>query len=61
MIRRDVFLEVRIRFHSHDILDGGENSLDKAVQLGDVCELGVEDLGHECAGRGGVVDLSPVC
>ena len=58
MIRRDVFLKVRIRLHGHDILDGGENRLDEAVQLGNVGELRVEDFGHERTGVGHVVDLS---
>ena len=58
MIRRDVFLEVRIRFHSHDILDGGKDCLDKAIKLGDIGELGIEDLSHERAGRGGIMDLN---
>lgn len=57
MVGRDVLFEVRVRFHGHDVLDGGEGSLDEAVVLHDVCELGVENLGHQGLGGGRVVDL----
>ena len=50
MIRRDIFLEIGIRFHRHDIVNAGKNGLDEAVVVHDVCELGVEDVGHEGAG-----------
>lgn len=58
VIRRDVFLEVRIRFHGHDILDAGECGLDEAIVGHEVGELGVEDPGHQRAGGGRIVDLS---
>ena len=50
MVRRDVLLEIWICFHGHDILDGGEDGLYKAIELRDVCKLGVEDFSHEGAG-----------
>ncbi len=60
MVGRDVFFEIRIGFHGHDVLDRGEDGLDEAVDFGDICKLGVEDFGHKAAGGGGVVDLVDV-
>ena len=57
MVGRDVFLEIRIGLHGHDVLDRGEDGLDEAVDFGDIRKLGVEDFGHKGAGGGGVVDL----
>lgn len=58
MIRGDVFLEIGVCFHGHDVLDGGEDGLNVTVDLGDIGELWVENLGHQAAGGGGVVDLT---
>lgn len=46
MVGRDVFLEVRVRLHGHDVFNGGEDGLDEAIIVCDVCELRVEDLAH---------------
>ena len=52
-----MLLVPRILLHALVVLDVLENHLAEAVKVGDVAHLGVEELGHEGARGGLVVDL----
>jgi hypothetical protein len=57
MIRCDLFLEVRIILHPHEVFNIAESCLDNTVVISGSIELRTNELIHEFAGGGGIVGL----